>query len=157
MTGQCRGEVTGIDYISRRGFAYDTDNGMYAEIINGMDVLAVRDAVTRALEICRDGRGPVLLEAITYRFKGHSLSDPRRYRSRAEVEAWEKEDSIARIEKNLIKNNLLTEQKVAEEREQITENMKRLTEWPQNLQIRKQRQFLKACFHILQVIIFPQT
>src|ERR1019366_7769184 len=49
----------------------------------GMDVLAVRDAVRRAATICRDGQGPVLIEASTYRYYGHSLSDPRNeYRTR---------------------------------------------------------------------------
>ena len=126
MTGQTCGEVTGIDYLARRGFAYDID-GMHAEVINGMDVLAVRDAVQRAADICRTGKGPVLLEAITYRFKGHSLSDPQRYRSKAEVQAWEKEDAIKRLEKQLIKNKILTEQKVEEEHKTAVENMRALT------------------------------
>jgi 2-oxoisovalerate dehydrogenase E1 component len=127
MTGQGCGSITGVDYISRRGFAYDIDNGMHAEICNGMDVLAIRDAVSRAVETCKKGQGPVLLEAITYRYKGHSLSDSQRYRSKKEVKAWEKEDPIFRLEKDLVKNSILTEQQVKEQRELVTENMRNIT------------------------------
>jgi len=127
MTGQGCGSVTGIDYISRRGFGYDTENGMHAEIVNGMDVLAVREAVSRAVDICKKGQGPVLLEAITYRYKGHSLSDSQRYRSKEEVKAWEKEDPIFRLEKDMVNSGILTESQVAEEREKIAENMRNIT------------------------------
>jgi len=127
MTGQGCGEVTGVDYIARRGFAYDIEKGMHAEIVNGMDVLAVKDAVARAVDVCKKGQGPVLLEAITYRYKGHSLSDTQLYRSKAEVQAWEKEDPVFRLENDLVKNGILTAQQVKEQREQITENMQRLT------------------------------
>ncbi len=126
MTGQGCGGVTGIDYIARRGFAYDVENGMHAEIVNGMDVLAVRDAVARAVKICKKGQGPVLLEAITYRYKGHSLSDTERYRSKDEVQAWEKEDPIFRLENDLVANGIPTEKQVEEQRESITDNMKKL-------------------------------
>ncbi len=69
---------------------------MHAEVVNGMDVLAVRDAVRRAAELCRKGKGPVLLE-YTYRYYGHSLSDPRNeYRTREEEAAWKAVDPIER-------------------------------------------------------------
>src|SRR5512140_3140447 len=76
MTHRSDDEVMGIQQMARRaaGFA---DNNMHAEIVNGMNVLAVRDAVRRATKLCREGRGPVLLDVSTYRYWGHSLSDPR--------------------------------------------------------------------------------
>ncbi|MHB9071634.1 MAG: alpha-ketoacid dehydrogenase subunit alpha/beta [Sedimentisphaerales bacterium] len=126
MTGQGRGEVTGIDYLARRGFAYDIE-GMHAEIVNGMDVLAVRDAVLRAVQICRDGKGPVLLEAITYRFKGHSLSDPQKYRSKEEVNIWKEEDPIVRFEKDIIESKLFTNEEILKYKQQVSDNMKKLT------------------------------
>lgn len=127
MTGQGWGEITGIDYLARRGFGYDMNDGMHAEVVNGMDVLAVRDAVLRAAELCRNNKGPVLLEAITYRFKGHSLSDSQRYRSKSEVAAWQREDGIARLESQLIENGLLTEQTAEQYHKQIRDNMCELT------------------------------
>ncbi len=101
MSGRSVGEVTGVDYIARRGFGYKM-NGMHAEVVNGMDVLAVQDAVSRAAEKCRNGDGPVLLEAMTYRYKGHSLSDQNAYRTNDEIDLWKNEDSICRMEQELV-------------------------------------------------------
>jgi 2-oxoisovalerate dehydrogenase E1 component len=75
---------------------------MHAEVVNGMDVLAVRDAVRRAAERCRGGGGPVLIEASTYRYYGHSLSDPRNeYRTREEEAAWRETDPIERLKRQI--------------------------------------------------------
>jgi 2-oxoisovalerate dehydrogenase E1 component len=93
MSGQEVGEITGVDFISRRAAAYNLD-AMHAEVVDGMNVLAVLDAVKRALDILKDGKGPVLLEFMTYRFKGHSLSDPLTYRDREELEEWKSIDPI---------------------------------------------------------------
>lgn len=111
MSGQQRGEVTGIDYLAERGFGYNKC-GMHAEIINGMDVLAVRDAVFRAAELARKGEGPVLLETITYRFKGHSLSDEEKYRSRREVEAWMMWDPIKIYAQQLLESKVVTDEEL---------------------------------------------
>lgn len=127
MTGQGSDDITGIDYIARRAFAYNK-SGMNAEIVNGMDVLAVRDGVLRAAKICRDKKGPVLLEAITYRYKGHSLSDPEKYRSKTEVEAWKKEDPIQRLEREIIENGLMTEELIKKTHYQTEENIRYITE-----------------------------
>jgi len=110
MTGQQVGEVTGIDYLARRGAGYDFDS-MHAEVVNGMDVLAVRDAVSRAAELCRNGDGPVLLECLTYRYLGHSLSDTREtYRSKEEEERWRAVDPITTYSRQLLEAGLLSEE-----------------------------------------------
>ncbi|MCL4416749.1 MAG: thiamine pyrophosphate-dependent dehydrogenase E1 component subunit alpha, partial [Actinobacteria bacterium] len=101
MSGQEKGEITGIDYLARRGASYDLNN-MNAEVVDGMDILAVYDAVRRASTIARDGKAPVLLEFITYRFKGHSLSDPLSYRSREESTSWQERDPINSFIKRLV-------------------------------------------------------
>ncbi len=93
MSGQFKGEISGVDYVSRRAVGYN-HRGMDAEIVNGMDVLAAKDAATRALQKARQGQGPILLEFITYRYKGHSLSDPAAYRSKEEVKLWQACDPI---------------------------------------------------------------
>jgi 2-oxoisovalerate dehydrogenase E1 component len=113
MTGRAEDEVMGVKNLARRaaGFA---DNNMHAEIVNGMDILAVRDAVTRAAELCRKGAGPVLLEVNTYRYYGHSLGDPRmEYRTKDEETAWRAIDAIESFKKQLLDAKTATEAEVA--------------------------------------------
>lgn len=107
MTHRSDDEVMGIDRMARRaaGFA---NNNMHAEIVNGMSVLAVRDAVKRATELCREGKGPVLLDVDTYRYWGHSLSDPRNeYRTKEEEAAWKAVDAIDSYKKELLEAKVL--------------------------------------------------
>jgi pyruvate dehydrogenase E1 component alpha subunit len=68
--------------------------GVPGERVDGMDVLAVRECVTEHLRLAREDRQPTLVEALTYRFRGHSAADPEVYRSKDEVEEWRKRDPI---------------------------------------------------------------
>src|SRR5579862_1002326 len=107
MTGRTDNEVMGISHVAQRaaGFA---DNRMHAEIINGMDVLATRDAVLRAAQGCREGEGPYFFDVDTYRYFGHSLSDPRNeYRTRDEEAAWKLADPVATFKKRLLECGVL--------------------------------------------------
>ena len=113
MTGQQRGEVCGVEYLARRGAAYN-DRNMHAEVVNGMDVLAVWDAVSRAAELCRTKQGPVLLECLTYRYMGHSLSDQRvKYRTPEEESAWRACDAIDCYQRQLIEAGALSEEEAS--------------------------------------------
>ena len=67
---------------------------MHAERINGYDPLPVIDAFRRKKQILLEGRGPVLLDTVTYRISGHSPSDASSYRSKEEIERWQQADSI---------------------------------------------------------------
>jgi 2-oxoisovalerate dehydrogenase E1 component len=117
MTGQQRGEVSGVAYLARRGAAYNHEN-MHAEVVNGMDVLAVWDAATRAAELCRSKQGPVLLECLTYRYLGHSLSDQRvKYRTAEEESAWRACDAIDVYERQLVEAGALSEREAQALRE----------------------------------------
>ncbi len=119
MTGQTVGEVTGVDFLARRGAGIAMDN-MHAEVVNGMDVLAVYDAVKRAIETIKNDKGPILLECITYRYMGHSLSDRRTsYRSAKEEEIWNSIDCIARLERDIRDNSILTDEEIKKLRNQI--------------------------------------
>ena len=121
MTGRADEEVTGVEALARRGAGF-ADNNMNAEIVNGMDVLAVRDAVVRAAEGCRKGNGPYLIELDTYRYYGHSLSDPRNeYRTRDEEDAWKKVDPIESFAKQLVKNKVLTAKKLDALKDRVRE------------------------------------
>jgi len=71
--------------------------GIPAAQIDGMDLLAVRDATTEAVNRVRSGSGPVFLEAMTYRFRGHSMSDPATYRDITESEDWKQKDPLERF------------------------------------------------------------
>jgi 2-oxoisovalerate dehydrogenase E1 component len=107
MTGRTDDETTGVRRIAQRaaGFA---NNLMYAEVVNGMNVLAARDAVLRAAKLCREGKGPVLLDIDCYRYWGHSLSDPRNeYRTKEEEAAWKAIDAIEAYKKELLDAGVL--------------------------------------------------
>ncbi len=83
---------------SRRGISFDVPG----EQVDGMDVRAVRDAGLRALEHCRAGKGPIILEMLTYRYRGHSMSDPAKYRAREEVQRMrEEQDAIEQVRRRL--------------------------------------------------------
>jgi pyruvate dehydrogenase E1 component alpha subunit len=84
--------------------------GIPGEQVNGMDVLAVRDAGERAVAHCRAGNGPYLLEMKTYRYRGHSMSDPAKYRTREEVQKMrEQSDCIETARKLLLEQLGVTE------------------------------------------------
>ncbi len=113
MTHRTDEEVMGVRHLARRGAGFAQDN-MHAEVVNGMDVLAVHDAIRRAAARCRDGDGPVLIEASTYRYYGHSLSDPRNeYRTREEEAAWRAVDPIDRLTRQLIACGVADEAAIA--------------------------------------------
>lgn len=91
--------------LHKRGEGY----GIPGKIVDGMDVLAVRDAAVEALEYVRSGKGPMLLEVRTYRYRGHSMSDPAKYRTKEEVEQMrETRDPITNFKAVLLENNIAT-------------------------------------------------
>jgi len=77
--------------------------------VDGMDVEAVSEAAHRAVELVRDGTGPVFLEARTYRFRAHSMYDPDRYRGTAEIEHWKERDPLLVLGDRLRDQGLLTD------------------------------------------------
>ncbi|MFS8781576.1 pyruvate dehydrogenase (acetyl-transferring) E1 component subunit alpha [Synechococcus sp. W55.1] len=91
--------------IYRKGPAF----GMPGYQVDGMDVLAVREAAQQAIARARAGEGPTLLECITYRFRGHSLADPDELRSPEEKEFWRQRDPIKQLERYALEHNLMSE------------------------------------------------
>jgi pyruvate dehydrogenase E1 component alpha subunit len=89
--------ATALTNIAAHACAYDMP-GMQAD---GMDVLSVQETVCCALQHVRHGKGPVLIEAQTYRFRGHSMADPLKYRSPQEEEIWKARDSIPALAEKL--------------------------------------------------------
>ncbi len=86
-------KATAVEKLSDRAAAY----GMPGRTVDGNDVLAVREAVAEAVERARSGEGPSLVEALTYRHKGHSKSDKNVYRTRDEIAEWRAKDPIQRF------------------------------------------------------------
>ncbi|MGB3310437.1 MAG: pyruvate dehydrogenase (acetyl-transferring) E1 component subunit alpha [Nodosilinea sp.] len=87
--------------------------------VDGMDVMAVRSVAQEAVARARAGEGPTLIEALTYRFRGHSLADPDELRSKAEKEAWLARDPIKRFESYLVEHNLAEAGTLKEVRDRI--------------------------------------
>lgn len=94
MGGQTCGETMGYGVAARIGAGVNPEQ-MHAERVDGYNPLAVIDAYKRKRKIIDEKRGPVLLDVLTYRYSGHSPSDASSYRSKEEVEAWERQDCIA--------------------------------------------------------------
>ncbi len=87
------------------------------ERVDGMDVIAVRDAVAEGIRLAREERRPTLLEAFTYRYRGHSAADPEVYRERDEVEEWQRKDPIEAFARRCVGAGVLGEREVEETRE----------------------------------------
>ena len=101
--------VSAVTEIYKRAEAY----AMPAAQVDGMDVTAMFSAVADAAQRVRSGEGPVFLEAICYRFRGHSMSDPEFYRHKDEVEHWRRLDPIKRLREQMINEGVLTDDEFA--------------------------------------------
>jgi len=98
--------ASAITELYRHGEAF----GIPGEQVDGMDVLAVRAAGERAAEYARNGKGPYILEMQTYRYRGHSMSDPAKYRTKEEVDKYRNErDPIEHVRKRLLDGRMLDE------------------------------------------------
>lgn len=120
MGGQTCGETMGYNIAARIGAGLNADQ-MHAERVDGYNPLAVIDAYKRKRKIIEEKRGPVLLDILTYRYSGHSPSDASSYRSKEEVEAWEKQDSIIWFGKELIKAKVVSENELEAIKSETTE------------------------------------
>jgi len=85
---------------------------MPADKVDGMTPESVHEAVARAVKRAREGDGPTLLELKTYRYKGHSISDPQKYRSKEEVDDYKDQDPINKVLKTILDNNFATQTEI---------------------------------------------
>ena len=103
MGGQPKGETMGFDVLARVGLGVNPE-GMHAERIDGLNPLAVADAIARKRPVLEGGHGPALLDVVTYRFSGHSPSDASSYRDKAEMDLWQGIDSLVTYRQYLLDN-----------------------------------------------------
>ncbi len=103
MGGQPQGETLGFGMLARVGLGLNAD-AMHSERVDGYDPLAVADAIRRKKALLLAGRGPALLDVITYRYSGHSPSDASSYRGKDEIEMWRGQDSIKSFGQYLLGN-----------------------------------------------------
>jgi 2-oxoisovalerate dehydrogenase E1 component len=118
MGGQTSGETMGCGVMARVGAGVNPDN-MHAERVDGYNPLAVADAVARKKAILLEGRGPALLDTITYRISGHSPSDASSYRTPEEIKLWQESDSIEEYGAYLVENKAASKSELDSLRESI--------------------------------------
>jgi 2-oxoisovalerate dehydrogenase E1 component len=115
MGGQPWGETMGCEFIARIGAGVNPEQ-LHAERVNGYDPFPVIDAFKRKKQVLLEGKGPVLLDTVTYRISGHSPSDASSYRSKEEIESWLKADSILAFRRKMIDSGAFTEAMLDEAR-----------------------------------------
>src|SRR6187455_2356287 len=105
--------------ISKKAPAYE----MASEFVDGMDVLAVREATTRAVERARKDYLPTLLEIRTYRFMGHSMSDPGNYRTRAEIEKYQERDPLKVFLASVLEEKIISDSEYQEMEKKVRDEV----------------------------------
>lgn len=123
--------ASAMESLYKKSCAYETP-GMK---VDGMDVLAVYDEVRKAVQRAREGEGPTYIEALTYRFRGHSISDPGTYRSEQEKKIWRERDPIPNFAAWLLAQNHATGEEIArigeEEKQVVAEAIRFAEESPE--------------------------
>ena len=111
MGDQTRGETMGQGVMARIGSGVSPTQ-MHAVTVDGFNPLAVIDAMENNLKLLRSGKGPVMMETITYRFSGHSVSDQNAYRTKEEMDAWKEVDPLTTYPAALIEAGVATQEEI---------------------------------------------
>lgn len=117
-----------VQDVAVRAKAYN----MSEEIVDGMDVLKVKEAVAKAVKRAREGKGPTLIECKTYRYYGHSRGDPRVYRTREEEKKWKERDPIENFERKLVNAGIITEEEISDLGKRIQKEVNEAAEYALN-------------------------
>jgi pyruvate dehydrogenase E1 component alpha subunit len=112
-------DTTPLDDLADRAKAH----AMPGEVVDGQDVAAVREVVAAAIARARAGEGPTLIEAKTYRYRGHSRTDPAKYRAEGELDLWKQRDPIELLGAQLAAEGTFSEQQQLDLREEIQEQV----------------------------------
>ena len=120
--------TSNVTDLSTLGEGYD----MPSLPVDGMSVEEVHECVAKAADHVRKGKGPYLLEFRTYRYKGHSMSDPAKYRTKEEVEKYRARDPIERVKQTLLKNKFMNEDQLKELDDKIKKDVLEAVDFAEN-------------------------
>ena len=134
MGGQTMGETMGFKVLARIGAGVNPEQ-MHAERVDGYNPLAVADAIERKKKILLEGKGPVLLDVVTYRYSGHSPSDASSYRTKEEVALWQDVDCIKSFGEYLVTAKVARQSDLEAIQQKTQERMKRITGLAVSLEI----------------------
>jgi len=134
MGGQTMGETMGFKVLARIGAGVNPEQ-MHAERVDGYSPLAVADAIERKRKVLLEGRGPVLLDVVTYRYSGHSPSDASSYRTKEEVALWQDVDCIKSFGEYLVAGKIAKSDELEAIQKNSLERLRRITELAVSLEI----------------------
>ena len=120
--------TSNVTELYKIGSAFD----MPSESVDGMNPESVHEAVSRAAEHIRAGKGPYSLEILTYRYKGHSVSDPAKYRSKDEVQEYMDRDPIKTTESTILENGIATAEEIQAIKDMIKAEIDEAMEFAEN-------------------------
>ncbi|MGA2480433.1 MAG: thiamine pyrophosphate-dependent enzyme, partial [Spirochaetia bacterium] len=134
MGGQTLGETMGFKVLARIGAGVNPEQ-MHAERVDGYNPLAVAEAIERKKKILLEGRGPVLLDVVTYRYSGHSPSDASSYRTKEEVALWQEVDCIKSFGDYIVAGKVAKVDELEAIKKSVVERMRKITEMAVSLEI----------------------
>ncbi len=121
-------KVMNVENVADRASSY----GIQSFIVDGYDAVAVYETVKKAADICRKGEGPVLVEAKTYRWSGHSKSDKNLYRTQEEIDLWKEKDGLRKLRDKIIKLNYANEEELQALEAEVDRQIEESVEFAQN-------------------------
>ncbi|MFP7472304.1 thiamine pyrophosphate-dependent dehydrogenase E1 component subunit alpha [Niallia taxi] len=127
MSGPVK-DMTRIENIADRAGSY----GIPGKVVDGLDMIEIMNSVHEAVEHARNSKGPSLIEMKTYRWKGHSKSDAKKYRTREEEKEWREKDGIKRFKDTLINSGVLTEETAKQLQEEAYEEIEKAVTFAEN-------------------------
>ena len=120
------GMGTSVERIRSNGKSFSNmaeGYGIPSTIVDGMDVIAVKETTKEVVDKVRSGNGPALIEATTFRFQGHSMADPAKYRESSEVDEWRKKDPVESFPEYIISNNIASKEEIEDVKKSVVDEM----------------------------------
>ena len=120
------GMGTSVERIRSNGKSFSNmaeGYGIPSTIVDGMDVIAVKETTKEVVDKVRSGNGPALIEATTFRFQGHSMADPAKYRESSEVDEWRKKDPLESFPEYIISKNIASKDEIDDVKKSVEDEM----------------------------------